>query len=130
MDYEDCHENLSDAEPDSDHEDMDDAQKLLGTWLGELENLKLHITILFHNKKTKQNSPCSQIDLRRLSFYIKISLFHTNEKTHRFRLSRAQHKNPIPVCFKRSWRSVTFPDCVSTATHIFQSSLLLSVFRD
>ncbi|GBM79109.1 hypothetical protein AVEN_82050-1, partial [Araneus ventricosus] len=39
MDYEDSHENISDAEPDSDHED--DAQKLLGTWLGELENLKL-----------------------------------------------------------------------------------------
>ncbi|KAF8795038.1 hypothetical protein HNY73_002936 [Argiope bruennichi] len=41
MDYEDTHENISDAEPDSDHEDADDAQKLLGTWLGELENLKL-----------------------------------------------------------------------------------------
>ncbi|GFQ88024.1 hypothetical protein TNCT_560051 [Trichonephila clavata] len=41
MDYEESHDNLSDAEPDSDHEDVDDPQKLLGTWLGELENLKI-----------------------------------------------------------------------------------------
>ncbi|GFX33106.1 transposable element Tc3 transposase [Trichonephila clavipes] len=31
MDYEESHDNLSDAEPDSDHEDDDDPQKLLGT---------------------------------------------------------------------------------------------------
>ncbi|KAG8177112.1 hypothetical protein JTE90_008221 [Oedothorax gibbosus] len=41
MDYADhSADNLSDAEADSDHEEMDDAQKLLGAWLGELENLK------------------------------------------------------------------------------------------
>lgn len=40
MDYDVCADNVSDGEPDSDHEDVDDPLKLLGTWLGELENLK------------------------------------------------------------------------------------------
>lgn len=40
VDYDTCADNISDGEPDSDHEDVDDPLKLLGTWLGELENLK------------------------------------------------------------------------------------------
>ncbi|XP_055924616.1 abnormal cell migration protein 10-like isoform X4 [Argiope bruennichi] len=72
MDYEDTHENISDAEPDSDHEDADDAQKLLGTWLGELENLKLGLDNVLSGPRTptscdKLSIPTPRMDSYRLS---------------------------------------------------------------
>lgn len=53
MDYDTCPDNISDGEPDSDHEDVDDPLKLLGTWLGELENLKSVSAVLHFTNNMK-----------------------------------------------------------------------------